>query len=51
MYRLLLSMLAAVILGATVAAHHETAGKSHAIATVTITEPVKADGKALAPGN
>ena len=50
MYRLLLSTLAAVVLAAPVAAHHETAGKSHAIATVTITEPVKADGKALAPG-
>lgn len=50
MYRLLLSTLAAVALAMPVAAHHETAGKSHAIATVTLTEPVKAEGKALAPG-
>ena len=50
MYRLLLSTLAAVVLAAPVAAHHETAGKSHAVATVTITEAVKADGKPLAPG-
>ena len=50
MGRLLLSTLAAVMLAMPVAAHHETAGKSHAIATVTLTEPVKADGKALAPG-
>lgn len=50
MYRLLLSTLAAVGLAAPVAAHHQTAGKSHAVATVTITEPVQADGKPLAPG-
>lgn len=50
MSRLLLSTLAAVALAAPVGAHHETAGKSHAVATVTITEPVKADGKPLAPG-
>ena len=50
MNRILLSTLAAAVLAAPVAAHHETAGKSHAIATVTITEAVKADGKALAPG-
>ena len=50
MSRILLSTLAAAVLAAPVAAHHETAGKSHAIATVTITEAVKADGKALAPG-
>jgi hypothetical protein len=50
MYQLLLSTLAAAALAAPVAAHHETAGKSHAVATVTITEPVKADGKPLAPG-
>lgn len=50
MSRILLSMLVAVVLAAPVAAHHETAGKSHAIATVTISEAVKADGKALAPG-
>lgn len=50
MNRILLSTLAAVVLAAPLAAHHETAGKSHAITTVTLTEPVKADGKALAPG-
>ena len=50
MSRLLLSAIAAVSIAAPVAAHHETAGKSHAVATVTITEPVKADGKPLAPG-
>ena len=50
MSRILLSTLAAAVLAAPVAAHHETAGKSHAIATVTITEAVKADEKALAPG-
>jgi hypothetical protein len=50
MSRLLLSAIAAVVIAAPVAAHHETAGKSHAVATVTITEPVRADGKPLAPG-
>ena len=40
----------AVALIAPVAAHHETQGKSHAVATFTITEPVKADGKPLPPG-
>lgn len=50
MIRLLLSSLAALAITAPVAAHHETPGKSHAVATVTITEPVKADGKPLAPG-
>src|SRR5687767_3236105 len=49
-YRLLLSTLATVALAASVAAHHETAGKSHAVATVTINETVKADGKPVAPG-
>jgi hypothetical protein len=50
MSRLLLSGLAALAFALPVAAHHETPGKSHAVATVTITEPVKADGKPLAPG-
>jgi hypothetical protein len=50
MNRLLLSACAAVIFAAPIAAHHETAGKSHAVATVTITEPVKAEGKLLATG-
>ena len=50
MSRLLLSAIAAISIAAPVAAHHETAGKSHAVATVTLTEPVKADGKPLAPG-
>ena len=50
MNRLLLSMLVAVGLVAPAAAHHDTPGKSHAVATVTITETVKADGKPLAPG-
>jgi len=50
MSRLMLSTLAAVSLAAPIAAHHETPGKSHAVATVTISEAVKADGKPLAPG-
>jgi hypothetical protein len=50
MGRLLLSALIALSIAAPVAAHHETPGKSHAVATVTIGEPVKADGKPLAPG-
>lgn len=50
MNRLLLSLVAAVAMASPIAAHHETPGKSHAVATVTITEPVKADGQALAPG-
>ena len=50
MSRLLLSTLAALAIAAPAAAHHDTPGKSHAIATVTISEPVKADGKPLAPG-
>jgi hypothetical protein len=50
MSRILLSALAAVALATPVLAHHDTPGKSHAVATVTITEPVKADGKPLAPG-
>ena len=50
MSRLLFSTLAALAIAAPVAAHHDTPGKSHAVATVTITEPVKADGKPLAPG-
>ena len=50
MRRLLLSSVAVLALAAPLAAHHETAGKSHAVATVTITEPVKADGQPLAPG-
>ena len=50
MSRLLLSMIATAALATPVAAHHDTPGKSHAVATVRITEPVKADGKPLAPG-
>ena len=50
MSRLLLSAAAAVALATPVAAHHQTPEKSHAVATVTIAEPVKADGKPLAPG-
>jgi len=50
MSRLLFSTLAALAIAAPAAAHHDTPGKSHAVATVTITETVKADGKALAPG-
>src|SRR5262245_28343127 len=50
MRRLLLSSIAAFAVAWPVAAHHETPGKSHAVATVTITEPVKAGGKPLAPG-
>ena len=50
MSRLLLSMLAAAAFGVPAVAHHQTPGKSHAVATVTISEAVKADGKPLAPG-
>jgi len=50
MYRILLSMIAAAAIAAPAAAHHETPGKSHAVATVTITEQVKAGGQPLAPG-
>src|SRR5262245_29713042 len=50
MNRLLLSVLAALSFALPAAAHHDTPGKSHAVATVTISEPVKADGKPLAPG-
>jgi hypothetical protein len=50
MSRLLLSTLVALAIATPAVAHHETAGKSHAVATVAITEPVKADGKPLAPG-
>ena len=50
MSRLLLSMFAAAAFAAPAVAHHTTPGKSHAVATVRITEPVKADGKPLAPG-
>ena len=50
MSRLLLSTIASIAIAAPVAAHHDTAGKSHAVATVTITEQVRADGKPLAPG-
>lgn len=50
MSRLLLSICAAVAVAAPVAAHHDTPGKSHAVATVTIAEPVKAGGQPLAPG-
>ena len=50
MSRLLLSAVAVLSLTLPAAAHHDTPGKSHAVATVRITEPVKADGKPLAPG-
>ena len=50
MSRLLLGMLVAAAFGVPALAHHETPGKSHAVATVTISEAVKADGKPLAPG-
>jgi hypothetical protein len=51
MSRFLLSTVAVAALVVTpVAAHHETPGKSHALATVAIKEPVKAGGKPLAPG-
>ena len=50
MSRLLLSATLVGALVAPVVAHHETAGKSHAVATVTITEQVKAGGSPLAPG-
>ncbi len=50
MSRLLLSMIAAATLAVPAAAHHTTPGKSHAVATVTLNETVKADGKPLAPG-
>lgn len=50
MSRLLLSLAAAAAMAAPAVAHHETPGKSHAVATVTITEQVRAGGKPLAPG-
>jgi hypothetical protein len=50
MNRILLCTVTAFALAVPLAAHHETAGKSHALATVTIAEPVKAGGKPLAPG-
>ncbi len=50
MSRLLLCMCAAALLAAPAAGHHQTPGKSHAVATVTIAEPVKAGGRPLAPG-
>jgi hypothetical protein len=50
MSRLLLSATVAAALATPVAAHHETPGKSHAVATFTIAEQVKAGGKPLAPG-
>jgi len=50
MHRLVLNTIAVLALALPAAAHHETPGKSHAVATVTIREPVKADGKLLAPG-
>lgn len=50
MSRLLLSTVAAISIAVPAAAHHQEAGKSHAVATVTITEPVRADGKPLPPG-
>jgi hypothetical protein len=51
MRRVLLSTVAiAALVAPPMAAHHETPGKSHAIAAVTIKEPVKAGGKPLMPG-
>ena len=50
MSRLLLSTLVALAIATPAVAYHDTPGKSHAVATVTITEPVKADGQPLAPG-
>lgn len=50
MNRLLLSVFAVLAFALPAAAHHDTPGKSHAVATVTIPEPVKADGKPLAAG-
>jgi hypothetical protein len=51
MRRFLLSTVAiAVLVAPPVAAHHETPGVFHAIAKVTISEPVKAGGQPLAPG-
>ena len=51
MSRLLLSVFAAAAFAAPAAAHHDTPGKSHAVATVRISEPVKAGGKPLAAGS
>ncbi len=50
MNRLLLSLIAAAALTSAAWAHHETPGKSHAVATVTIPQQVWADGKPLPPG-
>ena len=49
MGRLLLSLLVVACFGSTaLSAHHTVPGRSHP--TVTITQPVMADGKPLAPG-
>lgn len=51
MSRLLFSFVIAGALGAgSVWAHHETPGRSHAVATVTIDQQVLAGGEPLAPG-
>jgi hypothetical protein len=50
MARLLFSCLIAAFIAAPVAAHHEVAGKSHAVATVTLGQSLMADGKRIAPG-
>src|SRR6476659_920262 len=51
MTRILISCAAAAMLVTTsVAAQRDTPGPSHAVATVTISQPVMADGKPLAPG-
>jgi len=51
MSRLLFSFIMAGALGAgSVWAHHTTPGRSHAVATVTITQQVMAGGEPLAPG-
>ena len=50
MKHVLLSTLVAAALATPAFAHHETPGKSHAVATVTLTETVQAEGKPLPPG-
>lgn len=51
MTRILFSCAAAAILATTsAAAQHDIPGTPHAVATVTISQPVTADGTPLAPG-
>ena len=51
MSRILIGLLTAAALGTTTAwGHHDTNGRAHAVATVTLAQPVLAGGQPLAPG-